>query len=97
NRLLDDDGIFCVLLPEYSSAKLIACGGNYNLLPFRKIMIRDSINSKVISTIHFFVYRFPRSINEMRSFEERTLTLKDEAGNYTSDLKELLGDFYLHF
>ncbi len=96
-RLLSDGGIFSVLLPESSSPKLLDLAAEKKLFPFKKIIIRDSIASKAISTIHHFSFHNSIAAINKKSYDEVTLLIKDEASNYTSDFIELLRDFYLHF
>jgi tRNA1Val (adenine37-N6)-methyltransferase len=88
-ELLSDKGLFYILLPEYQSSLFELLALKNFLFPVKKLTIRNSEKGPVFRVITAFApnkYEF--------DFEE--IIIKESNGDYSSDFKNLLRDYYLY-
>ncbi len=90
DRIIADQGIFYILLPLSMISEFFKVINRYHLYPGLKHFIQSGQNHPPERIIAGFG-RKPGPV------KESTLTILDETGNYTSQFRELLKDFYLAF
>jgi tRNA1Val (adenine37-N6)-methyltransferase len=87
-RLLDPDGIFCLILPHREEGSFVSLGQGFGLFPSRITRVRGTAQSPVKRSLMEFSFREvpPR---------EDLLTLEVRRNQYTEAYKALTRDFYL--
>jgi tRNA1Val (adenine37-N6)-methyltransferase len=88
DRLLNNSGIFAVLLPFAAETKFIAQALSSNLFAVEVIRIKQTTKHSFFRTVIFFA-------RESKQTATREIAIKDEMNNYTSNFTELLKDYYL--
>ena len=88
-RLLNDEGIFAVLLPYHRTEYFITTALAVNLHCYKKVLVKQTPKHDYFRSILFFSAKKNKLIAEV-------ITIKNEAGIYTPEFILLLKDYYLH-
>ncbi len=89
NRLLNDTGFFCVLLPYHRLDYFEKTALKYDFYLSKRVVVKQTIAHDYFRGILFFS-------KQKTNCKQEELCIKDEAGNYTSKFISLLKDYYLH-
>lgn len=86
--LLDDEGTLWLLIPLLHRQSVIDIVGHFKLF----LAEETQISANETKTAHVTVLKFSRN---NASVQYNTLSIHDESGAYTAEMKALLADFYL--
>lgn len=88
-RLLKEEGRFVVLLPPYETLRLTAICASQRLYPTRQLSIFSRPEKPLFRQITTFEYQKVNFLGE-------TLYIHDPNGQYSTDFRSLLKDYYLN-
>lgn len=88
-RLLNDTGIFALILPYKETSDFIQTAERHGLFLKRICKVRGTAQAPIKRCLMEF------STHRSKSFTEESLTIETSRHNYTPEYKTLVGDFYL--
>lgn len=92
DALLEHQGRFAVLLPEYEAGILENKAKKTGLHVHEKLWVYNQVNKPVFRVIQIFYKGKEGSL-----LQENKLVIRDQQGNYSLDFKNLLREYYLIF
>lgn len=89
-RLLNGYGTLFVLMPFYRKKELLTTAEKFNLFSVDIADVKQTPKHEPFRTMISFS-------KERKALTNETITIKDDAGDYTERFRDLLGDYYLIF
>lgn len=88
SKLLEDDGVFCTIIPFKEEESFIKMASEYNLFPNKATRVKGNPTTEIKRSLLEFSF----SENVMDPSE---LTIEEQRHQYTEEYIELTKDFYL--